>query len=166
MTQKHLTTEKGQSLVELSLVFTLLLLLLGGIIDLGAMFYTSVALRDTVQEGVIYGATNPTNTTEIKNRIKASASYPIQASQITDGNITITCDGQPCGTVQYDTCQGHAITIWIRYNHHLMMPIIPMVVGRQDVPLTASVTGTILQSATTGCPLPGPSPTVTPAVYP
>ena len=151
MSQSHSRKEKGQSLVELSVVFTLLLLLVGGVIDLGSMFYTSVALRDTVQEGAIYGATHPSDTTEIVNRIQESASYPVQASQISD--ITITCDGITDGCVdtsQQYSCQGHEITILIRY---IYPPITPIFIFH-DIPLTASVTATILQSSggNSNCP--------------
>ena len=51
--------EQGQSLVELALSLTLLLLLLGGAIDLGRMFFTYIALRDAAQEGAIYGSYCP-----------------------------------------------------------------------------------------------------------
>lgn len=162
MIKTHSTTEKGQSLVELSLVFTLLLLLVGGIIDLGSMFYTSLALRDTVQEGVIFGATNPLNVTEIKNRVKESASFPINSSQINVADITVTCSGGSCVSTSMDTCAGKKITVQINYIHKLIMPIIPVVVGRQTVTLNASATGTILQSGTKDCPKPQVSPTLTP----
>src|SRR5450759_873833 len=88
--------EKGQSLVELALVFTLLLILLSGIIDLGSMFYTYTALQDTAQEGAIYASTHPTDPTAIADRIKQSASSPIDALNIFD--ITEKCSGVVCDT--------------------------------------------------------------------
>ena len=139
--------EKGQSLVELSFVFTILLLLVGGIIDLGSMYYSSVALRDITQEGAIYGASHPIDTAQITSRITKSASFPIDSSQITD--ITVTCDGANCAATNINSCQGHEISIQVRYNYELIMPLIPIVVGRQTVPLTATVTGTILNSPET-----------------
>lgn len=138
--------EKGQSLIELALSFLVLLLMVCGIIDLGSMFYTSISLRDTAQEGVIYGATNPLDTAGIINRIKQSATFPINASQIT--YINPTCGGNSCVQTNTFSCQGQTISVTVNYAYHLITPLIPALVG-ETVPLSASVTGTILQSTDT-----------------
>jgi Flp pilus assembly protein TadG len=135
--------EKGQSLVELALVFTLLLLLLTGIIDLGSMFYTYTALQDTAQEGAIYASTHPTDRTGIVERIKQSASYPIDASNITI--ITVTCSGVDCLTTNNYSCQGKPIMVTVIYTYNLIMPIIPTIIGPK-VDLKANITNTILRS--------------------
>ena len=147
MVTTHSRKEKGQSLVELSFVFTLLLLLVGGVIDLGSIYYSSIALRDTTQEGAIYGASHPDDITGITNRITKSASFPINASQITD--ITVTCDGASCAPTNTNSCQGHVIAIEVTYNYNLIMPLIPIFIGRQTIPLTSTVTATILDSKNT-----------------
>ncbi len=139
--------EKGQSLVELALVFTLLLFLITGILDLGIMFYTYSALRDTTQEGAIYGSTHPTETTLIQDHIKQSATSPIDASKIAD--IDINCGGSACITTTINSCQGQKITVDVNYAYKLVTPLIPAVIGRDTVVLTASVTDTILQSQET-----------------
>ena len=147
MVSKHFRKEKGQSLVELSFIFVLLLLLVGGIIDLGSIYYSSIALRDTTQEGAIYGAAHPDDIAGITSRITKSANFPINASQITD--ITVTCDGANCAPTNTNSCQGHEISIQVSYNYNLIMPLIPIFIGRQTVPLTATVTATILDSRDT-----------------
>jgi Flp pilus assembly protein TadG len=147
MVPTHTRKEKGQSLVELSFVFTLLLLLVGGIIDLGSIYYSSIALRDTTQEGAIYGASHPDDIAGIKQRITKSASFPINAAQIAD--ITVTCDGADCVATNANSCQGHKISIEVSYNYNLIMPLIPIIIGHQTVPLTATVTATILDSRNT-----------------
>lgn len=143
--------EKGQSLVELALVFTLLLLLLSGIIDLGSMFYTYTALQDTAQEGAIYASTHPTDPTAIAERINQSASSPIDASNITD--ISITCSsGAVCIKGNINSCQGQPITVAVGYAYHWTMPIH---FGGPTVVLKANVTNTILRSPDTNaqiCP--------------
>ena len=141
--------EKGQSLVELALVFTLLLLLLTGIIDLGSMFYTYTALQDTAQEGAIYASAHATEPTLIADRIKQSASSPIDASNITD--ISVTCYDvggvkAPCVKGDINSCQGQLITVSVDYTYYWTMPIH---FGSQPVVLKASVTNTILQSPDT-----------------
>jgi len=147
MKKSSTNREKGQSLVELALVFTILLLLVGGIIDLGGLFYTSVALRDTVQEGAIYGATHPiygptpypTETAKMDARIYQSASFPINADQIK--SIEVTCGTGDC-SVGENTCQGQKIKVTIAYDYHPMTPIFIF----NNVQLTASVAATILRT--------------------
>jgi Flp pilus assembly protein TadG len=68
------SAQKGQSLVELALSMTVMLILLGGIVDLGRAFFTFMALRDAVQEGAMYGSLHPTSTVEIKNQVRDSSS--------------------------------------------------------------------------------------------
>jgi hypothetical protein len=48
--------ERGQSLIELAVSFTLLLLILGVTIDLGRVFYTYIAIREAAEEGALYGS--------------------------------------------------------------------------------------------------------------
>lgn len=152
----HIKKEKGQSLVELALSFLFLLLVLGAVFDLGSMFYTFLALRDTAQEGVIYGSYNPTDGTGIINRIHASANWPIDADQISNINIyccskatTGACTSGTCTTTSTTSCQGQKITVKVIYNYKLIMPVIGGFTGWQDIPLNASVTNTILESKPT-----------------
>ncbi len=44
--------EVGQSLVELALSFTFLLLLLAGAADLGRLIFSYISIHDAAQEGV------------------------------------------------------------------------------------------------------------------
>ena len=50
---------RGQSLVELAVVLPVLLLLLGGAIDLGRVFFARVAVENAAKEGVLFGARSP-----------------------------------------------------------------------------------------------------------
>jgi Flp pilus assembly protein TadG len=59
--------EKGQSLIEMAFGLIVLLLLVGGIVDLGRAFFSTMTLRDAVQEGALYGSIDPTNTTVTAN---------------------------------------------------------------------------------------------------
>ena len=65
--EKHqVNIENGQSFVEMAIALVILLLLVGGIVDLGRAFFSTMTLRDAVQEGALYGSIDPTNTTTIK----------------------------------------------------------------------------------------------------
>ncbi len=148
--------EKGQSLVELAISFLFLLLVLGAVFDLGSMFYTFLALRDTAQEGVIYGSYNPTDGTGISTRIHASANWPIDADQITDINVyccpkdTVgACSSGVCIDTSNTSCQGQKITVDVLYNYQLIMPVIGGFIGWQDILLNARATNTILESTST-----------------
>ncbi len=144
--------EKGQSLVELAVSFVFLLLLAGGIVDIGMMAYTFISLRDTVQEGAIFGSYSPADDSGIRRRILDSASSPIDASKITD--ITITCSGSACLSSSLDSCQGMPITVQVQYIYNFVTPMMIGVMG-EDWTLNAAVTETILQSGhdpTEECP--------------
>ena len=56
---------RGQALVEFSLVFPLMLLLLFGLIDLGRLVYTNNALSEAAREGARYGSVQARSATDI-----------------------------------------------------------------------------------------------------
>ena len=47
-------SEAGQSMVEMALVLPILLLLVGGIMDFGWLFYNQLALTNAAREGARY----------------------------------------------------------------------------------------------------------------
>ena len=49
-------SEAGQSMVEMALVLPILLLLVGGIMDFGWLFYNQLALTNAAREGARYAA--------------------------------------------------------------------------------------------------------------
>jgi Flp pilus assembly protein TadG len=137
-------SEKGQSLVELALSFTVLLIMVGGILEIGTVLYTSVALRDSAQEGVLYASTVPpvngASMASLTARVDSSTTFPIDASRIY--SVTALCNGFTCTDADFHTCQGQPITVTISYNYK---PVSPLLFW-PDIPLNVSVTNTILQS--------------------
>ncbi len=131
--------EGGQSLVELAVVLVILLLLVGGIVDLGRAFFTTMTLRDAVQEGALYGSIDPTNTTEIKNHVlNTSGMVP---DMIVGDDITVEILNAPC--------TGNRIKVTAVYSDFpITMPFMGSVLGSQTFSLSATVTDTIL---TPGC---------------
>lgn len=131
--------EKGQSLVELAVVLVILLLLVGGIVDLGRAFFTSMSLRDAVQEGALYGSIDPTNTTGIKNHVLSTSSMVTDMIDVND--ITVEIFNAPC--------TGNRIRVSAVYSDFpITMPFMGAVLGGQTISLSATVTDTIL---TPGC---------------
>ena len=149
---KRLIKERGQSLVELGVSLLILLYLLSGAAEFGVLFFQFVQLRDAAQEGALYGSMNPyiestgdtkfeagelINQAGIEARVRAASSSPINLSDTTKVTVTIAgTDGM--------LCEGHGLQVTVDYTHHIFMPFIPQLIGRTDIPLSATVVDTIL----------------------
>lgn len=130
--------ERGQSFVELAIYLVILLLLVGGVVDLGRGFFSFMALRDSVQEGALYGSINPTLTQEIKNHVLDSSN--MIPDMIGSDDITVTVIGT--------ACTGNGIQVTATYSDFpITMPFMGAVLGSQTIPISATVTDTILSPA-------------------
>ena len=131
--------ERGQSFVELAISLIVLLTLLAGAVDFGIALYSYVALWDAAQEGALYASVNPTNTSEIQERVFSSSSSPVDLRNDATVEINILPSNAPA-------CQGSGakIQVIVSYNYQLAMPILPGILGIQEIPLAASVTNAIL----------------------
>lgn len=49
-------SEKGQAMVEMALILPILILIIGGIVDFGWLFYNKLALNNAAREGARYAA--------------------------------------------------------------------------------------------------------------
>ena len=135
--KKEYKLEKGQSMVELALTFTLLLMLLMGVIDLGRAFFTFSAMRDAAQEGAVYGSLYPGDLDAIIARVRASSQTPVD---MTDTAIRIepSIIGVPC--------HGNGIRIDVYYDAFpLLFPFWQPLFGFDTVPIHARVEDTILR---------------------
>ena len=177
----HNHEEKGQSLVELALTLLIILTLLAGAVDLGSAFFSYVAIRDAAQEGALFGSIKPivdldndgrydlgeplntsdytANPDTIDKRVRQSSNRPINLNDF----VLKICNSQPPNAIGWiEVCfsdppcsAGSAgwIRVSVRYNYRLYMPFIGAILGTSTIPLTASVTDTILNPA---CPTPTP----------
>lgn len=139
-------TERGQSMVELALSFTILLMLVAGVIDLGRAFFTWVALRDAAQEGALYGSICPPDPgtgdiTHIEERVRDTSSEPVDMSLPSDGSdpdvdVIITIGG---------TSLGSPITVTVIYDQFpITVPFLGTVLGSDTLTIRASITDSIL----------------------
>jgi hypothetical protein len=146
---------KGQSLVELAVSLVILLYLLSGAVEFGILFFQYVQLRDAAQEGALYGSTDPTNLQEIERRARAASDKPINLDfppptglvtvEIFIDDVLVRSDGGDTGADIDDTaCEAHALRVEASFEHEIFMPFMPQLIGRTEIPLTASVTDTIL----------------------
>ena len=134
----HRNLEKGQSLTEFGLSVVILLILLAGTVDAGRAFFTYMALRDAVQEGALWGSYNPTETNLIIDRVRRASN--LVQSIADDPNATLDITVNRLG----DACTGNGLRVQATYaNFPITMPFLGAVVG-QEVPISASVTDTIL----------------------
>ena len=121
--------------MEMALSLTVMLVLLGGIVDLGRAFFTFMALRDAVQEGAMYGSLHPTSTMEIKNQVRDSSS--MISDMVSTDDISVELLGV--------ACTGNGLRVTAVYDDFpLTMPFLGAILGSQTLTLRASVTATIL----------------------
>jgi Flp pilus assembly protein TadG len=141
---RNKNSEQGQSLTELALTMSFLLILLVGIVDIGRGFFTYMALRDAAQEGALYGSTSPTSTSDIETRVwnNSTLLQNLADDPNADTNVAITVVGAPC--------TGNGIQVRVSYeNFPITMPFLGTLIGRQTVPISSTIVDTILSPA---CP--------------
>ena len=130
--------EHGQSMVELAITLTVMLMLLAGAVEFGIALFQFVQLRDAAQEGALYGSIHPGDDTNITARVRSASLTPIDLQNDPGVNIVINYpDGSP-------NCEGKGIQVDVSYPHQISMPFIGPIIGSTTIPLTASVTDTIL----------------------
>ncbi len=116
---------------------------LGGVIDLGRMFFAYIAIRDAAQEGAIYASITETKTTaDILNRIHISSDSPVDMAAVPDYDIEISVND---GSIDVaDACAGDLINITVTYYHQFIMPLTTTIVGNKPLPLKAEIHYVIL----------------------
>ena len=130
--------ERGQSLVEFAISLTVIMLLLAGAVEFGIALFQFVQLRDAAQEGALYGSIHPGDDTNITARVQSASETPIDLLSDPDVSIDINYpDGAP-------NCEGKGIEVVVSYPHQIAMPFVSAILGSNTIPLTASVTDTIL----------------------
>jgi Flp pilus assembly protein TadG len=127
--------ERGQSLVEFAFSIVMLFILIAGIVDGGRALFTYMALREGAQEGALYGSYEPSDTDGIRTRVfNSSQALEDLSSQV---QVDISWSGP--------ACNGHGIEVRVKMdNFQLTMPFLGALVGSQTIPISASITDTIL----------------------
>lgn len=134
-------SEKGQSMVELALTITILMILLAGVVDLGRAFFTYMAMRDAAQEGAAYGSINPFDDAGIKSRVwdnlEQVVSDPAQVTDLIDVNLEFN------GPVR---CLGYEIVVNVDYKEFpLTMPFLGWILNSQTIDIHATIKDNILK---------------------
>lgn len=145
-----LQREKGQSLIEMAVSITILLILLAGIVDLGRMLFTFITMRDAAQEAATYASAYPEVCDPILGRAQhAMSDVDYDAIEIWIGSYQcLSLDGAPDGTSppKADACAENDIRVVIRDDDFpITMPFLGSILGTQTLPLRAEATDTILR---------------------
>jgi Flp pilus assembly protein TadG len=129
--------ERGQSLTELAVSFTLLVIILAVTVDLGRVFFSFIALREAAEEGALYGSLNPQDNGGIIMRARQSSSAPVDLTNTSNVAVQIIVIGS--------SCAGNTLRVTVTYTYTLTMPMISAFIGTQTFPLVAQATSTILR---------------------
>lgn len=129
--------EHGQSMVELALTITILMVLLAGTIDLGRAFFTWLALRDAAQEGASYGAIYPARLDLIRERVWDNLEQVVTNPR-TEVDVIVGYIDHPC--------LGNTILVSVDYpDFPLTTPMLGTILGSQTIAIHATVNDAILK---------------------
>jgi Flp pilus assembly protein TadG len=121
----RLNREDGVAAVEMALVMPVLLLLVLGIIDVGRLVSTQVAVQDAAQEGALFAAFAPSSYSTVRDRVKTTA----DDLGVATNDVQVTC---PEGN------DGDRIDVTVGYDFDLLTPLIEQMFG-DTVRLTKTV---------------------------
>jgi Flp pilus assembly protein TadG len=105
----------GQTMVDFALMMPIITLIVMGAFDFSVAVGRSAQLTSAVQEGVSQARQNPTDTANIKDRVKKEG----PALNLADGDIVITCySGTSTTTKSCSTATfGDTVKVQATYNY-------------------------------------------------
>ena len=126
--------ERGQSLVEVAIILPVLLIILAGVLDLGRMYFSYVAITDAAGEGAAYAAIDPE---------EERGSIYQRAQEATHGLVQIEESN-----VQVDFPEGKGTgapaVVPVTYAFQLAPPFMGVIVPEGRITLTAVASESIL----------------------
>jgi Flp pilus assembly protein TadG len=133
--------ERGQSFVEMAIGMIILVVLLGGLFDVGRAFVILTTVENATGEGALYGATHPeclttdhstticSGSESVKGRVREEAKPAIT---ISDTNITVQVENGAAVTA------GSTLRIDVVYQYSPVTPLGCLIWGTQaEVKATA-----------------------------
>ena len=103
-------------MTEIALVLPVILIILAGILDLGRLYYVTVALTDAAGEGAVYAAIRPQQTDEIVARTQSASTGLVQ---IATEDVIVYCPS---------LAAGQPVTVTVKYDFTLATPLFNMIV--------------------------------------
>jgi len=135
--------ERAQSFVEVAIAMPVLLLILSGLLDLGRLYFTYVALEDGVGEAALYLSINP----ECRNESDGAAcTDPNNAyyRAVNSGGQEVDWTKVTVDINRTGVTAGETVTVTMHYQYELLTPIIPRLAGMSHIDLTVVATQTIV----------------------
>lgn len=142
--------ETGQALVEAALVFIVVLLMLGGLVEFGWAYFHYLALHNAAGEGAAYGSMFPTwhygdrdadpadpNYNPDPNNVAYRARHESQ-TDLLDWSATDVNVEAPF------TTPGNQITVTVSYDHALITPFLTGFTDGGSIRLRATAVNTII----------------------
>ncbi len=126
-------SERGQSMVEMALMLTILLVMLSAVLDLGRGFFSFIAIQNAAAEGALYAAINPRcRSADVigcadPNNVLFRARHESPEGLVDKQRMTVnvTCDdGATCGSAAL--IEGQPITVTVVYQFQLLGPFSAM----------------------------------------
>lgn len=131
---------RGQALVEITLVWLALFLLMAGTVDVARLVTGYTYLNNAAQEGAIYGVLYPTDITGIRSRVKDSLKSMFAPDQVT---VTVAYNAQ--------SCPGHLIEVQVSADMEMIFPFAELFVPSRTITLTTTAQQIILRSESSTC---------------
>lgn len=144
----ELRLQKGQGLVEFSLLAVFLMILFVGAVQFGYAYFVGVALSDAAQEGAAYASVDPTNFSEANARAIDSLGWAVDPSTV-NVNVSESTPGVFCAGVDPYTLTTNAIKVEIKHEIPIFVPFMGGFVGSNSIEISGVSENTILSPA---CP--------------
>jgi hypothetical protein len=139
--------QKGQSLTELSVLMTFLVILLSGLADFGRAYLIFLEMREAAQEGAAYGSFTPIDFAGIEARVRETMQYPFDLSDPSVVVVVTALTNQDvaCAGFNPDTLSPNGISVTLLHEMTISMPFLGTILDRQEIPITVTVTNAILK---------------------
>ncbi len=112
-------SRRGQALLEFALGVTVLLLLIGGIIDIARIYFTYQVVSDAAREGAIFASMDGGANEAIKERAVASThTLPLE-----EDDVRINYTGGTCAN------NSNEVSVEVSYTLPLRMPLTAALLG-------------------------------------
>ena len=117
--------ERGAAAVEMAIVLPMLLLVLGGIVDLGRAFYGQVIISNAAREGARMVAVTGFTSTQIGDRVTLAATG-VSPLVVPSGSLTVSqvaCPSSPAPT------DAGSVTVTATGFRWMMLNVVPRLFG-------------------------------------
>ncbi|MFN8377517.1 MAG: TadE family protein [Anaerolineae bacterium] len=144
-TRRMQRLEKGQSLVEMTVGFVVLVVILSGLLDLGRIYFIYVALEDGAGEGAIYLSINPACRTASDGAACANDANAEWRARNAGGQFVDWTAANVVIKRPSVFGVGDPVSVTIEYSFRLLTPVMPQITGLNPLTLRVTADQTIIK---------------------